>query len=69
MTRLSRNALIGIAATALVAIGGGFALGRSLGERQPPGLVVQPVDRIDRPVVGPEIPVPTPIEIPARPPR
>jgi len=69
MTRPTRTMLLITAVAALIACGGGFFLGRSSGEQKAPGLVLQPVERIDRPVVGPQIPVPTPIEIPARLPR
>jgi hypothetical protein len=66
MTRPPRNMLLVTLAAALIACGGGFFLGRASGEQPPPSLRVQPVERIDRPVVGPQIPVPTPISIPAR---
>ena len=66
MTRLSRNMLLITVAAALIACGGGFFLGRASSEQQAPGLPVQPVERIDRPVIGPQVPVPTPISIPAR---
>jgi hypothetical protein len=66
MTRPSRNMLLITLAAALIACGGGFFLGRASGEQEPPGLPVAPVERIDRPEVGSEIPVPTPISIPAR---
>jgi len=66
MTRPSRNTLLITLAAALIACGGGFFLGRASGEQQAPGLPVQPVELIDRPLVGPQIPVPTPISIPAR---
>jgi hypothetical protein len=65
MTRPSRNMLLITLAAALIACGGGFFLGRASGEQQAPSLPVTPVERIDRPAVGPQIPVPTPISIPA----
>jgi len=66
MTRPSRNILLVTLAAALIACGGGFFLGRASGEQEAPGLTVQPVEPIDRPMVGSQIPVPTPISIPAR---
>jgi hypothetical protein len=66
MTRPSRNVLLITLAAALIACGGGFFLGRASGEQKAAALPVQPVERIDRPMVGPQIPVPTPISIPAR---
>jgi hypothetical protein len=65
MTRPTQMMALITAVAALIACGAGFALGRSSGEQKAPGLRVAPVERIDRPVVGEEIPVPTPIEIPA----
>jgi len=69
MTRPTRTMALITAVAALIACGGGFFLGRSSGEQKAPGLAVQPVEQIDRPLVEPEIPVPTPIEIPARLPK
>jgi len=69
MTRPTQTMLLITVIAALIACGGGFFLGRSSGEQKAPGLLVAPVERIDRPVVGSEIPVPTPIEIPARLPK
>jgi hypothetical protein len=69
MTRPSRNMLLITLVAALLACGGGFFLGRVSGEQKAPGLAVQPVERIDRPKVGPQIPAPTPISIPATLPR
>jgi hypothetical protein len=69
MTRPTRTMALITAVAALIACGGGFFLGRSSGEQKPPGLAVQPVEQIDRPDVEPEIPVPTPIKIPASLPR
>jgi hypothetical protein len=69
MTRPTRTMLLVTVVAALIAIGAGYALGRSAGEQHAPALVVQPVERIDRPKIGPRIPVPAPIEIPARLPR
>jgi hypothetical protein len=66
MTRPTRTMLIATVVAALVAIGAGYVLGRSAGEQHAPGLAVQPVERIDRPKVGPQILVPTPIAIPVR---
>jgi hypothetical protein len=66
MTRPSRNMLLITLAAAVIACVGGFFLGRASAEEQAPGLAVQPVEKIDRPRVGPQIPVPTPISIPAR---
>jgi hypothetical protein len=65
MTRPTQMMALITAVAALIACGAGFALGRSSGEQKAPALHVAPVERIDRPVVGEEIPVPTPIEIPA----
>jgi len=65
MTRPTRTMLIATVVAALIAIGAGYVLGRSAGEQHAPGLVVQPVELIDRPKIGPEIIVPTPIGIPA----
>jgi len=69
MTRPTRRVLLVTAVTALICAGGGFMIGRSAGGETAPALSVAPVERIDRPVVGPQIPVPTPITIPARLPR
>jgi hypothetical protein len=69
MTRPTRTMALVTAVAALIACGGGFFIGRSSGAQKAPGLAVQRVEQIDRPVVGPEIPVPTPIEIPARLPK
>ncbi len=69
MARPSRLLALVTVAAALIATGGGYVLGRSAGERRAPGLAVAPVESIDRPRVGPQIPVPTPIEVPARLPR
>lgn len=69
MTRPTRTTLLATAVAALIAIGAGYALGRSAGGQHAPGLSVQPVELIDRPKIGPQIPVPAPIEIPARLPR
>ena len=66
MTRPPRTMLLITLAAALIAGGGGFFLGRASGEQPAPSLPVRPVERIDRPVVGPQIPVPTPISIPSR---
>jgi hypothetical protein len=65
MTRPSRTMLLATAVAALVAIGAGYVLGRSAGAQHAPGLVVQPVELIDRPKIGPQISVPAPIGIPA----
>lgn len=69
MTRPTPTIALITAVAALIACGAGFALGRSSAAQEAPGLPVAPVEQIDRPVVGREIPVPTPIEIPARLPR
>ena len=69
MTRPTPTIALITAVAALIACGAGFVLGRSSGEEKAPGLPVAPVEQIDRPVVGQEIPVPTPIEIPARLPK
>lgn len=69
MTRPSRTMLLVTLAAAVLACGGGFLLGRAEGEQQAPALTVAPVEPIDRPRVGPQIPVPTPISIPATLPR
>ena len=69
MTRPTQMMALITAVAALIACGAGFALGRSSGEQKAPDPLVAPVEQIDRPVVGPEIPVPTPIEIPARLPK
>jgi hypothetical protein len=65
MTRPSQNLLLITLVAALIACGGGFFLGRASGEQKAPGLVIERVEPIDRPAVGPEIPAPTPINIPA----
>jgi hypothetical protein len=69
MTRPTHMMLLITAVAALIACGAGFALGRASGEQKAPSLLVAPVEQIDRPVVGHEIPVPTPIQIPARLPK
>jgi hypothetical protein len=69
MTRPSRTMLLITLVAALLAGGAGFSLGRASGKEQAPGLAVEPVERIDRPRVGSQIPVPTPISIPATLPR
>lgn len=69
MTRPPRNLLLITLASALLACGGGFFVGRSAGEQKAPGLAVQRVEPIDRPRVGPQVPAPTPIAIPATLPR
>jgi hypothetical protein len=69
MTRPTQMMALITAVAALIACGAGFALGRSSGEQKAPDLLVAPVEQIDRPVVGEEIPVPTPIAIPARLPK
>lgn len=69
MTRPTRRMLLTTAVAALIAAGGGFMIGRSAGGESAPALSVAPIERIDRPAVGPQIPVPTPITIPARLPR
>lgn len=69
MTRPTRTMLLATAVAALIAIGAGYVLGRSAGEQHAPGLSVQPVELIDRPKIGPQIPAPTPIAIPAKPPN
>ncbi len=65
MTRPPRNLLLITIAAALVACGGGFFAGRAVGEQKAPGLAVQRVEPVDRPKVGPQVPAPTPIAIPA----
>jgi hypothetical protein len=65
----TRMMLIVAAVAAVIAVCGGFLLGRSAGGERAPGLPVRSVERIDRPAVGPPIPVPAPLEIPARLPR
>jgi len=65
MTRPSRNMLLITVVAALLACGGGFFIGRASGEQKTPGLALQPVEQIDRPRIGPQIPGPTPIDIPA----
>ncbi len=69
MTRPTRRMLLVTAVATLIAAGGGFMLGRSTAGESAPALSVAPVERIDRPAVGPQIPVPTPIAIPARLPK
>ena len=69
MTRPTRLMVVVTVVAALIAIGAGILLGRSAGERTAPGLVVEQVEPIDRPKIGPVIPVPPPIKIPARLPR
>jgi len=69
MTRPTRTMLVATVVAALVAIGAGYVLGRSAGEQHAPGLAVQPVEQIDRPKIGPPVPVPAPIAIPARLPK
>ncbi len=66
MTRPTRTMLLATAVAALIAIGAGYVLGRSAGEQHAPGLSVQAVEPIDRPKIGPQIPVPMRIAIPAR---
>lgn len=65
MTRPSRTMLLITLVSAVLACGAGFFLGRASGEQQSAELTVAPVEAIDRPRVGPQIPVPTPISIPA----
>ncbi len=65
MTRPSRNMLLITLVAAVLACGGGLFLGRASGEQDAPQLTIAPVEPIDRPRVGPQIPVPTPISIPA----
>lgn len=65
MTRPPRTLLLITLAATLIACGGGFVVGRASGEQKVPGLAVQRVEPIDRPRVGPQIPAPTPITIPA----
>jgi hypothetical protein len=69
MTRPSRTMLLATLAAALLACGFGLAIGRASGERTAPELPIRPIEQIDRPHVGPQIPVPTPISIPATLPR
>lgn len=69
MTRPSRTMLLATLVAALLACGFGFAIGRASGEQQAPRLPIRPIEQIDRPQVGPQIPVPTPISIPAALPR
>jgi hypothetical protein len=69
MTRPSSTMLLITLVAALVACAGGYAIGRASGGERAPGLAVRPVEQIDRPQVGPPIPVPTPISIPASLPR
>ena len=69
MTRPTRLMAVLTAAAAVIAIGAGVLLGRSAGDSTAPGLAVEPVERIDRPKIGPVLPVPTPITIPARLPK
>lgn len=65
MTGPPRTMILVTLVAAVLACGGGFFLGRASGEQKAPALTVAPVERIDRPRVGPQIPVPTPISIPA----
>ena len=69
MTRPSRNMLLITLVAALLVCGGGYFIGRASGEQKLPALTVQPVEPIERPRIGPQIPVPTPIRIPANLPR
>jgi hypothetical protein len=64
MARPTRLTVLITVVAALVLIGAGYVLGRSEGTRTAPGLAVEQVEPIDRPNVGPPIPVPTPIKIP-----
>ena len=69
MTRPTRRLLLVTVAAALVTCGAAFFAGRSSGAREAPDLAVERIERIDRPRIGPRIPLPAPIRIPASLPR